>query len=243
MIFTNRDLIFDGYNFSSILYVEKIRRPLMQPTENSYLTIGNKGIHRKSRRVPYTLEVDIRLIESTRDDVTEKKRLLASKLYKTKPCKLELRDDSRFELATIDGQIDFERLMRTGFATLTFLIYGASYGLYKIQAVTNSITVTGTDETYPVIKITPTATQPLISVQNTTTGEKITLQKSINAGQVVQIGSIVDYSHRQSVTVAGVSAMKDVSLISDFPKLVPGINNIIITGATTATFEYWERFI
>lgn len=241
-MFTENDMTFNGYNFSSEFYVEEIRRPLMQGLSNNYTSFKTRSIHRNTRREPYQLEVDVRLIENSRQDVTELKRLLASKLYTEKPARLQLRDDSRFDMASLDGQIDFERFMRTGFCTLTFLVYGSSYGLY-LASTSQPINYTGTDATYAEIELTALAGSS-VSILNVTTGQKVTINRTFTAGEIVKIGEYnSELEFKQTAKINGASIMKYVDVASDFIQLVPGNNQFTITGASAFKISYYERFI
>lgn len=244
MIFTGQDMVFDGYNFAKDLYVEYVRRPLMQPIENQYISLDTIALHRKTRRSAYHIEVDVRLIKDKRRDVTELRRHLASKLYKEKPRRLYLRDDDRFDMAILDGAIDFEHFLRTGSATLTFLVFGASYGREVSPVVNNNVYNGGTDTTRPVITIRPTATINQLTVANQSTGETITLNRSMTAGSTIIIGQLDDdMQYKEIITYNGANSMGYLWYSSDFIRLRPGLNDISITGAPSATFEFWERWL
>lgn len=243
MVFTGQDMVFDGYNFAKDLYVEYVRRPLMQPIENQYISLDTIALHRKTRRGAYHIEVDVRLIKDKRRDVTELRRHLASKLYKEKPRRLYLRDDDRFDMAILDGAIDFERFLRTGFATLTFLVFGASYGREVSPVVTNNVYNGGTDTTRPVITIRPTSPVSL-AVSNQRTGEMITLKRPMASGSTIIIGQLDDdMQYKEIVTYNGANSMGNLTYASDFIRLLPGMNEIAITGAPSATFTFWERWL
>lgn len=244
MVFTGQDMVFDGYNFAKDLYVEYVRRPLMQPIENQYINLDTIALHRKTRRGAYHIEVDVRLIKDKRRDVTELRRHLASKLYKEKPKRLYLRDDDRFDMAILDGAIDFERFLRTGFATLTFLVFGASYGREVSPVVTNNVYNGGTDITRPVITIWPVASISRLTVSNQTTGETITLIRPMSAESTIAIGQLDDdMQYKEIVTHNGENSMGRLWYASDFIRLLPGMNEIAITGAPSATFTFWERWL
>lgn len=243
-IFDGQDMVFDDFNFADYFYVENVRRPLLPPIENYYTPTGEQTYHRKARRGVYTLEIDIRLIRKERLDVIELKRMLAGKLYKDKPCKLFARGDWRFDMAILDGEVNFEQLHRTGFATLTFLVFGPSFGKFREPIVRDIAHNTGTAQTWPVIKINPDSQQPRIVVENRTTGEKITIDRVIPAGSTVQIGRYTDdMSYEQIVLLDGSSIMGSLWYDSEFPRLKPGDNAFTITGAPSAQMTYWERWL
>lgn len=243
-IFDGQDMIFDDYNFAKDLYVEYVRRPLMQPLTNQFSQLNRYALHRKTRRGAYYIEVDVRLIERDRRDVTELKRFLAGKLYKEEPCRLYLRGDWRFDMAILDKEIDFERFLRTGFAVLTFLVLGSSYGKFQEPTVTTNVCNTGTDEAWPIITIRPTSTQSRISIENLTTGEKITIDRMIPAGSTVQIGRYnSEMEFEQIVLQDGQSIMGSVWYDAEFPRLKPGENVFDIIGAPSAQLGYWERWL
>lgn len=243
-IFDGQDMVYDGYNFAKDVYVEQVRRPLLQPIENQYEELETHALHRKTRRNSYHIEVDIRLIESKRRDVTELKRHLAGKLYKSRPCRLYLRGDWRFDMAVLDSEINFDRFLRTGFATLRFLVYGASYGDLKSPKDTLQVYNTGTDESRPVITIRPATTQSQVRIENLTTKESVTIARSIPVGATLQIGDYTEsLQYMEVVTLNGNSIMGSIWYDADFPTLAVGLNEFSITGVTGADFAFWERWL
>lgn len=240
----NNDLIYAGYNFSDEFYVEQIRRPWMQPILNESVQANDRNAyHRKTRRAGhYTIETDVRLIEDHRLTVTELKRRLSPLLFKTRPHRLETRQDPLWDMAILDGQIDFARFLATGFATLFWRAYGPSYGAFRTITGT-SILNQGTDETWPVITLTATGSASSITVQSLTTGETMHITQELSAGQSIVIGAYdAEYRHHQTMTMNGSIIMDKLSSQADFIRLLPGENTLQVTGATVKT-EFWERWL
>lgn len=160
-------LIFDGYDLGRHLMVtSKPRRPLMAEskiTANDYVgTDGSdfRGFNLASR----TIEVDVMLVADRKRrairhfDLEEKRRKVAYRLYKEKPCPLILpTSPDIYDMAMLDGSTDLESLSYTDSTTLVFRVFSsASYGRsYSIENVTGerSMLIGGTYKTEPTITV------------------------------------------------------------------------------------------
>ncbi|MEK3882429.1 phage tail domain-containing protein [Paenibacillus sp. PL2-23] len=136
--------------------------------------------------------------------------------------------------------------------SMTQLEYGLgySYGMglrYETPpafSVTTSPTLrtlyhAGTHETYPVIRLVGAGSN--ITVSNTTTGETLTLNLNMVAGDVLEINCA---PLEQTIQKNGSSALSGVN--GTFPRLVEGDNNISISGAglnMTVSFIFRHTYL
>lgn len=242
--FTGNDMIFNDYNFSNDLYVENIRRPLLAPIENTLQQIGRHGSkHVRARTGSKHIEVDVRIIRDNKGLATQLKELVAGRLVTHEPKKLILRDTSLWDMAILDGSIDYERWLYTGFSTLNFLNpSGISYGQRKELVVQNngSFTYQGSLDSKPIIRITPNTTNQLIVELN---GEYLEIRKNLSSSNTIVFGRIADQmEYQEIVTIDGVNAMPYLTVESDFVSIKPGMNQLKLTGAQSAQIEFWERY-
>ena len=242
-VFTRYDLVFNDFNFAEFVFVEDIRRPFLPPVENQFIKTGKYGYrHRQSRTGSTTIEVDIRLIEKDRWTVGELRQYLASKLITKEPKVLQCRDTENHDIAILDGNIDFERFLYTGFATLTFVNpSGLQYRNLNKVTVKNEIFNVGSIAVQPQIIVKPSGTLTKLTIRNKTTAQFLEVTRSLNTTQTLQFGRF-DNQHRyeEVFLLNGNPDMKNLAFSSDFFYLEPGRNEIEIVGAAQAEFSYWE---
>lgn len=233
---------FNSNDLSSIVYVEKVRRHLLPVVNNITRAIpGSDGEQFiRSQLGARLIEVDIRLISTSRSNLQSAIRELAGKLYSKEPAKLELDETDKYEMAILDGYSDVNKFLHTGRITLEFISPDpASY-----SATETTVTIGATDitnaGTYPatgIITITKTGTVSSLQVGLSTTGEKIQIDHDfINTDTI-----IIDLA-AETVTKNGVSIMQDVTLDSDFFRLPIGKFKITKT-AGTAVLKYRARWV
>ncbi|WP_425539449.1 distal tail protein Dit [Microaceticoccus formicicus] len=245
-VFTPFDFVFNGFNFSRYMYVENIRRSFLPSIENTLTRVGNHGLkHRKLRTGPRRIEVDVRMIHTTRWNVGELRSFVAGKMLTTEPKMLKLRDTDMFDIAILDGEIDFERWLYTGFATLTFLNpSGLTYRKYNIIETNDLVFNSGSHSIQPIIKISPTTQTNKIIIRNLTTKQYLELNRNMEANSLIQFGELNEQlEYREIVKYNDLNAMKSLAVDSDFFYLEPDMNEIEIVGADKATFEFWECYV
>lgn len=131
---------------------------------------------------------------------------------------------------------------------ITFpIVFNSSY-----LSTTQTITYTGTWLTYPVITLTGPMTNPTMT--NTATGEKLTLNYTISAGEVVTID--LRYGRKTVSNQTGTNLIGYLSNDSNLatfhiapdPEAPGGLNPISLVaylttvGATQMTFSYYTKF-
>ena len=246
-VFTNRDLIFNGYNFSRILYVEEVRQPFASPIQNTLIRTGSTGARQVARLTDSkVIEVDIRLIEKDRNKVEKVKEEIKKRMVTDKPKKLILRGVKHFNMAILDGMMDFSKFHYTGFTTLTFLNpRGISYGDYKKMTVKDGDQVfyEGTLPVKPVIKAKSNsgANQVIFNLE-----ESDSVLRALTDGgarEVVFGEYSEELNHLEKLTIDGNLAMTKWPYTSEFFTLKHGINTIRLNGTNQAELMFWECYL
>lgn len=233
-------LIFDGYNLGNDLHITaKPRRPLLAENEitaNDYVGADGSDF-RGSRLTARTIEVDVMLIadDKTRKlrhySLERKRRQIAYRLHKTKPCPLILpTSPDIYDLAMLDGSTDLENLSYTDSTTLIFRVFSpASYGktkTYESLTGQHDFSVGGTYKTEPTI---------IVQAQNA-------FSMTIDGSQFVVDGSpgglCIIGDHR--VLNANGDPIR-YELMSDLPEWEPGRHSI--TCSLPYSVEWQERWL
>ena len=160
---------FDGFDFSDLLHVEAIRRPKVSVRNATSDVAGRDGaVWRGQQLETRPIEVDVRLVARVNGRKNQARaldgledRVMAQLLNKPDLCKLVLRDrPTRFDLAALDGEVNFETVANTRAATLSFLCPSpGSYGDWKEWASEGGeieCLVDGTYKTWPTIVVEST---------------------------------------------------------------------------------------
>lgn len=245
MIFTGADLIFNDYNFAADLFVEEIRAPFTAGSWFPQQTIpGRAGVLLGPRRETRsrTIEVDVRLIEDCRTDVTDKVTHLAGHLLTDAPVKLETRrDQGRWWMAVFHGETALEQLFDTGFATLEFLVPDGYMwsDLVTVNKATGASDVDfiGTRRCAPTFSITLTAATNAVSVA--LGGQKVEITRTTGTWAAE---SVVVFDHGTgTVEVGSELAMTYLTLGSRFFEIEPGEHEITFTGGG-GSVQYYPRW-
>ena len=226
-------MIYDGFDFEHWLDVMPTK-PIAAETEVSTISVpGLDGeIFDGMRRKALTIPVRVRLKKTWMAEA-ELRHFLAPKLLKSEPKALVLPDDPvREYLAVLNGSSQLDRLWELGTTTLDFLCCDpVAYGREVTVEVPDKVYVDGTYPTEPTFDLTTTATIVIV----TYSGGHIAIAEEVAVG-----ASVVIDTANMTVTVNGSRA--DFTLGSDFPKLEPGDNLILVSGAegTVTWRERWE---
>lgn len=228
---------FKGKQFDDFLVVEEVRRSLMPSISNEIV----KNRNRRSEIRPTFINVKVRLISDTELNFAELKRTLAGMLHSEKPEKLVLYDDpTRYDMAIVDGNTDLDRLWTTGTTVVTFVnAEGLSYSMDKKTPVLNgqgTVVSSATWKTFPVLKVSFTATKVGYKITNVTTGKHFELKNiTFNSGNQLVINC-----KDRIVTLNGNPIKDKVTLASDYIYLQSGNNVLNPTNETTVEFnEVW----
>lgn len=229
-------LIFDGKDLSQYVVVEDIRRILVS-TKNSFEDFSNKNgsMFLKQKLGSKVIEVDVRLIESVfKKKLNELKDILLDALIVDSPKKLELKDyPDRYENCLLDGDIDFNRFLDTGFITLKFI---NPDGIFYSKTESKTLENKGNLPTPFIIKGTFSTT--LVTITDKKTLHKITIDATSKIGHTVEINM-----QDETVSINGVLSMDRVSLDSDFFYLNKGSNDIEIKGIATLSYSHRARWM
>ncbi|MFB8632299.1 distal tail protein Dit [Enterococcus gallinarum] len=135
---------FNDFDFSGVLLVNDIQRPLLPPIKNTVLDMAShKGvIFNYNSYGEKTLTVDITIVADTVEDLQTVKDTIARNLFVSEPKKLVFSDTpEKYYLAVPDGQFDIDQTLNIGQGTLTFLVpAGVAFANYrkKFPATLNS---------------------------------------------------------------------------------------------------------
>lgn len=230
------EMIYNGNDLSNILTVEEVRRPFLSVESALAVVPGRTGkVFRVQNRQEKKIEVDIRLIATRREEITEKAHTLRSLLAASEPQKLVLRDEpTRYDLAILDGEIPLERFCATGFVTLPFLCpSGASYSAEETTGTTNG----GTESTPWTLSGTASGGQIKISAP------KIGRAVTIDGDGIVSGDQIKIDAEEELIWVNGALAMQRLFYDSVFWELSPGKNEITVTGLSSYSIKHRGRWL
>lgn len=231
-------MIFDGFDFKDLLFVEYIDRTLMPPIGiNADIVPGKLGsLFRDSQLGSGKVTVKCRVVGDTRIEVQKTIREVAGKLYTSSPRKLELRDEpDKYNMAIVGGDTQVDKFLETGYVELDFILTDpCAYSVEeKTVAINSSFTYNGTAEGYAILTIKPTAGPKLTITNNGTTIEVIYA--------FVGSESVVVDLEKRLVTINGSNSSKYVSLESNYFKMEVGSNKVVANG--TGTVKYRDRWL
>ncbi len=241
-MYTGKKLVFNGFDFSAVLAVEDVRRPLLPTIANNFrLVPGRRGALHKTNLGTMIIEVDIRMITDSEVGLLGFMREMAGKLFVTEPAKLITDETGRWDMALLDGDTEVERFFEIGGATLKFSCpSGCSYGPGKNETLvgTNNIVVDGTLPTRGKATITMTANASSVMLRNITTNQLVSIATPLVTGNII----VIDFE-KELVTLNGNLIMNKVSFTSDFFDLVPGPNQLNLSTGASAVITYDTRWL
>lgn len=128
---------FNGQDFSELMVVNDIRRPLLSPVSNTFTDVGSqKGvIFSYNKYAEKTIEVDFTVIAKDSAALQVIKQRIAGFLYTATPQQLLFSDEpDRYYLAVIEGSFEVEQIGGIGQGSITFIVpAGVSYALEPRQ--------------------------------------------------------------------------------------------------------------
>ncbi|MFM1581407.1 distal tail protein Dit [Helcococcus bovis] len=229
------DFIYNNTDLSKFVKVEDIRRPLVSVSNTYYDLPGKEGAYFLKRKLnSKPVEVDIRLIEEVfNKNINETKDILLSSLLVESPKKLELKDyKDRYEMAILDGEIDFQKFLNTGFITLKFINPdGVFYSKEEYKSLNNIGNLKAP------FKLRGQISKELVTITNNKTLEKITINTSGMINKTIEVDTGLE-----AVYIDNKNAMRYVFLDSDFFYLSKGENSIKLEGITSPIYRYRARW-
>lgn len=157
-------MIYDGFDFSKLLRVESIDRPLMPRVDVDSESIdGADGERVNSVTLKaMTVDVKVRLVRpfedmGRRQGLEGMRRLLSGRLLRREPRKLTLDDaPDTYLMAVLSGDTDLDRIVTTHTATLSWYCADpVSYGREGRRSATGRarVNVGGSYPTAPVVSV------------------------------------------------------------------------------------------
>lgn len=214
-------MIFGGYDFSHLLVVEKIDRPLMPRISNDTVSVNGDGCRTASITLqPMEIEVGVRIIEKDRAGYEKARREIAGRLFGREPRKLVLHDaPDLYCMAYLTDDTSVEKLLNTGGVTLRFHCDDpVSYGMEQVrysEGGTVWCNVGGNFATAPVIEVTTEASDAVVYCD----GEPMTALGTLTGEQPLTFDCVA-----HEVT-KGDAAVK-LSVYDDFAKWEPGTHAV-----------------
>lgn len=194
-------MIFNGVNFEDYVVVENIRRRFLPPlTPTGTAVPGRIGhLYKRTSIEPAPIEVDIRIIEETREEAQDKADIVAGLLVTDTPKRLELRDrPGKHNYAILEGDMSYEKFLNTGFVTLTFICYDPISYSNDIFEYTNISGVNLMNNgTAPIknatIEVEMTENKESLMITLNNTNEKIFIEETLVQGDIVVVNLFEEY--------------------------------------------------
>lgn len=219
----NRTFVFNNFNFGKFCVLESIERGMLPAVSRPVYEIpGRYGVELGQKKIGASVIVcRCRIIRHEWHEVDRLKSVLASKLLADKPEVLKVRDSAFFDLAVVDGAVDFERIKNTGGFTINFLNpFGVRFGQeFEVALAEGSqkIFVGGTFPVYPVFE--GIVKDPTV---------KIKLNDKFFSFTDLTIDTDLKIFYKDAFAP---DRMTNMSVLSRRSYLLPGENSIEVTGA------------
>lgn len=237
-------MLYKGIDLTEYFKILDIRRDILPPIKLTMLDIPGKdgNLYVKSKFNPRTIEVDIEVKGKDKEDLRQKISKLATKLYDGKLGILRFKDeiDKHYE-AILTDTTSLNEIYVYGQATLTFICpdpYKKGEEI-KIEIDSDSKFYNrGIANAIGVLELEVLTDTDEIVITNVTTGEYIKL-----SGNYVQGDKIIIDLEKQYVERNGYNDMKNVTIDSDFIRIIPGENQLTLSSNVKGTLTYTERWL
>lgn len=234
---------FNGTNFSDIIKVTKITRPIIAPQSLSTTSIeGRAGskFHRKTSS-SYTISVSFYLKEKT--NLRSQLRNLAYLLDTDKPAKLVFNDEpDKYIMAILSDNTEFEEVYKNGNGVINFYCpdpfwYAVNDDVFEVTTQDKyTFTRQGTSVSYPIYEIEGSGEGKYsINTNNVT----MVATCSLKSGEKMIIDSekLTAYILQEDGTKKSILMYLDKL---DFPVLKPFSNEVTIKGLEGATVSKYK---
>lgn len=230
---------FNDINFSTLIDVQEVERPLIAPQTISTSKSAGVAGARISRKVAddYTIKVTFTLKDNNPNELRNKIRDIADKLDTDEPAKLVFHDEpDKYQMAILSDTSDLEQLGRYGVCTISFYCpnpyaYAISDDIIEFTENTKEFTRKGTAHSYPTIEITGTNSEGSITIQSD--HQKMTFNGVLNQGETLIIDSELLTAKIQGASDTRSAIMNLDNL--DFVVLHKGTNTISVIPQNGAT--------
>lgn len=234
-------MIFNGVTFDDFVVIEYVRRNLLPPRTVEVLNTGGVASHfGKVLHGVDTIEVDVRVIEKTREEVLDIYDTLATALYTDKPQPIRLRDrPGKYNMAILNGSTNLETFLYTGFVKLTFdcpdpyLYNDEPTLLTDVGGV--SVMNRGGAPSEGEIKVHLSAATDEVTVSMS--GE----EGRIKATHAFVAGDIVIFDLKNEAIWKNGSVFVPPDLDSEFFQIPPGFY-VVTASSGTVDISYYERW-
>ncbi len=240
---------YNGIDFSQLVKVQDVRRPVLAPQRLSTVSIEGRHGSYFYRKVSdsVTIEIDIAVVANSPTELRKKIRDLAEKLDAEEPKPLIIHDEpDKYINVIISDNTDLEGLYYFGKTTVKFFApdpfwYAVYDDIFEFTTTgVKNFTRKGNADSYPRIEIKGTSNGGSFTVitDNTTMtftgtllqGEKLVLDSDLLTAYIIKAdGSTVS------------SAIKDLDNIN-FPVFVKGANSINVVPNGGATLESYKVY-
>lgn len=235
-------MIYDGYDFSHLLTVEDVRRPLLPDVELDTSDSGGPGTVLKGASLgPSQVEVDVRMIAGFRDPMGRRlgleqlRRNVAARLWKGGLRKLVLHDaPDLWNWASLTGSTDLERFLHTGGTTLVWYCPDpAWHGKEKSKSCDGGqvqVNVGGTYATAPVVEVETQGSEATVYFD----GKAFRAEGNIASDDPLTIDAPASDCWKGDAYVA-------VNIMDSYPAWEPGLHTVQCSLPFTVRWE--ERWL
>ncbi len=232
-------MIFDGTDLRDFFHIGFDRSILPSVRVETIDISGRDGaVFQRASLEPLSIPAFFRWKRLQAYDIADRRRLVASLLYREKPCKLILPDEiDKYYMAIIEGSTALDSLSKNSKTYVTFTCPDpVAYGRKVNTTMTTRSkgVVGGTYKTRPIFRCTP-ATGSYYKITNVKTGEFVQVNASFDGTQALVIDC-----EQQKTTLNGVNY--PVTFTSDYFCFEPGSYEVTANSGS-ATIEWRERWV
>ena len=234
---TKGELIFNGVDLTPFFIVTNIEEVLVGDIDNRSRQIpGRNGeIFKTSQLGSKIVDVTVRIVEYDPIQSMNIKDEINRVLITKEPQKLELpTEPTKYQLAKLNGKIDFERLFSGAEIVLSFKNF---LGISFNKALSTGTTNNGNTST--PFTLEGNISGDLVTILNRDTLDKI----AIDATEYTDGTPLRYESEWEHLFINNNLDMKNLYVNSDNFWLSPGQNNIEVTGLTSYTFKNRARWL
>lgn len=241
-----KEMIFNEFDFSKILKVESIKRNLMPAINNFHNSLTSKDglLYMSDNFSARKIEVTCRVFAKSKEELEEKRILIAEKLYSDTPKFLRLRGIKHAYLAKVDGEVEFNPFkLRRAEIVIHFICYdpfgyGDEIRIKKILSEEVRFDYRGNIPTKPFVKVMIKQQTNNLTIRLKESEENIVISHPLNAYDVVTI----DFEN-EVVFVNNSITMTAISYDSIFFNIKKGLNTLTVNPHSDFEVQFFERWL
>lgn len=232
-------MIYDGTDLRDYFHVG-YDRVVLPPVDVATVDVAGRdgSLFQRATLRPLAINAFFRWKKASPDGLSDRRRLVASLLFRRKPCRLVLPDEpDKHYLACVNGSSQLDSLGKNAKAYVTFTCPDpVAFGQTRTRSMTTSAsgTIGGTYRTRPVFECTP-ARGSYFKLTNELTGEFVQVNASFTGAQTL----VVDCMTEQA-TLNGVNY--PVTFASDYFSFEPGPYSVRASSGSTE-MRWTERWL